>query len=481
MSGALIDIGEACALPSRKLREDTCEKWGYTVSKMGGQGVQIANYRDTTGKVIAQKVRFANKDFKFIGDAKNSGLYGQHLWRDGGKRIVITEGELDALSYSQATGNSWPVVSLPTGASGAKRAIEKSLQWLLTYDEVVLLFDNDAPGQTAASECSFLFPPGKCKIAKLPLKDAGEMLVAGKVKELANAVWEAKVHRPDGIVDIADVMERALQPTQMGLPWFSEALTHTMYGRRMGEIIMIGAGTGTGKTEFIAEQIYYDLMTLNMPVAVFLLEQQPHETVQRMASKQSGKLFHIPNREGEEPKWAVDDLRAAITAIKDRKLSMYDSFGATDWELIKNTIRFLAHSEGIQLFYLDHLTALAGAEDDERTGLERIMGEMASLVKELNITIHCVSHLSTPIGTPHEEGGRVMARHFKGSRAIGFWSHTMIGLERNQQEEDPTIRAQTTFRILKHRVAGHVVGETVTFAYDRETGRLNEAPTPSPF
>jgi twinkle protein len=76
--------------------------------------VQIANYiRD--GVVVAQKVRFPGKDFTFLGKPKDAGLYGMHLWRDGGKMVVITEGEIDALSVSQLQDNKWPVVSVPNG------------------------------------------------------------------------------------------------------------------------------------------------------------------------------------------------------------------------------------------------------------------------------------------------------------------------------------------------------------------------------
>jgi twinkle protein len=126
------------------------------------------------------------------------------------------------------------------------------------------------------------------------------------------------------------------------------------------------------------------------------------------------------------------------------------------------------------LFYLDHLTALAAAEDDERTALERITSEMAMLAKELQIVIHFVSHLATPEGKPHEEGGRVMIRHFKGSRAIGFWSHYMIGLERDQQAADETERQRTTVRLLKARFDGSKTGSTFFLGYDTTTGRLAE-------
>jgi twinkle protein len=102
------------------------------------------------------------------------------------------------------------------------------------------------------------------------------------------------------------------------------------------------------------------------------------------------------------------------------------------------------------------------------------MKEMAALANELQIIIVFVSHLATPEGKPHEEGGRVMIRHFKGSRTIGFWSYFMFGMERDQQAEDENARQRTTFRVLKDRYTGQATGSVVTLVYDKDTGRLAE-------
>lgn len=480
VSKDLIPVGEAVAIRPRGLTEETCQKWGYTVSELNGKPVQVANYRDLDGRIVAQKVRFKGKEFRFIGDTKEAGLYGQHLWRDGGKRVTITEGEIDALTVSQLQGNRWPVVSLQNGAASAKKSLQKSLQWLLGFEEIVLMFDDDEPGQDAVKECIGLFPPGRCKVARIAgFKDANEAHVAGQGAAVIDAIFGAKAYRPDGIVTIGDVKSEALRPVEMGLPWFSPKLNHTLYGRRIHEIIAIGAGTGVGKTELLAKQIHYDLTVLNEPVGAFLLEQQPADTVKRLASTHAGKQFHVPNRDPENPVWTPEELAAALAQIEHSKLFLYDSFGATDWEVIKTTIRFLAHSEGVRLFYLDHLTALAAMEEDERKGLERIMAEMGALVQELPITIHLVSHLATPEGKPHEEGGRVMIRHFKGSRSIGFWCVTMLGLERDQQAEDEEVRRTTTVRVLKHRPVGSAVGQCQWLQYQPDTGlyvELDEDP-----
>jgi len=374
------------------------------------------------------------------------------------------------MSMSQVQNHRWPVVSIPNGAQGAAKALTKALGFLLTFDEIILMFDMDEEGINAASKCALLFPPGRCKIAKLPLKDPNEMLVEGRAKELVSAVFEAQVFRPDGIVTVSDVRDRVLAPKPVGLPWYCPAMTSMTYGRRTGEIYALGAGTGVGKTDFLTEQMQYDIGVLNEKIGVFALEQHPAETVTRLAGKMVSLRLHVP-----DAGWEVSDLVSAVDLLEEADaLRMYDSFGATDWEIIQNTIRHLAHGDGIRIFYLDHLTALAAAEEDERKGLEKIMSEMGSLVKELDIMIILVSHLATPDGKPHEEGGRVMIRHFKGSRAIGFWCHFMFGMERDQQHDDPILRRTTTFRCLKDRFTGSATGEIFFLQYDQASGRLSE-------
>ena len=48
----------------------------------------------------------------------------------------------------------------------------------------------------------------------------------------------------------------------------------------------------------------------------------------------------------------------------------------------------------------------------------------------------------------------------------------MIGLERDQQNDDPELAKMTTMRVLKHRYDGRAVGKTFGLSYDDETGRL---------
>ena len=463
--------GDCQALPKRGLTEDACRKFGYMVGQLHGKVCQIANYRDDTGAIVAQKVRFPDKSFAMLGEGKHAPLFGQHLWKADGRRVVVTEGEIDALSVAQVFGLSWPVVSLPNGASGAKASIQRALSWLSGFDQVVLCFDMDDAGRKAAAECAPLFEPGKCAIAELPLKDANDMLVAGETKALVSAIWQARVYRPDGIVAMADIRDKVLAPIPVTSPWFLPTLAKATYGRRAGELVILGAGTGIGKTDLITQSIAHDVMVLGETVGVLFLEQGVGETGKRIAGKMVGKRFHVPDES-----WTQEELESAWAALEaTSRLHLYDAFGVMDWPTIKSRIHYMATALGCTKIYLDHLTALAAAEEEERKGLDRIMAEMAGLAQATKTHITAVSHLATPEGKSHEEGGRVMLKHLRGSRAVAMWAHFALGLERDQQADDPAQREKTTLRVLKDRFTGNATGLTIGLSYDRDTGLLSEA------
>lgn len=110
------------------------------------------------------------------------------------------------------------------------------------------------------------------------------------------------------------------------------------------------------------------------------------------------------------------------------------------------------------------------------TAVSRFSFLNVAFAKAHNVLFMLISHLTTPEGKSHEEGGRVTIRQFKGSRAIGFWSYFMYGMERNQQAEDVNVRHTTIFRILKDRLTGQSVGSTFALGYSAETGRLYPKP-----
>lgn len=459
-------------IPDRGISANIAEEFGVRVS------VDEATREITThyypyyrgGKIVAYKKRsVADKSFSVIGNGSGLPLFGSQRIGEGGKLLIVTEGELDALAATQmlrARGKNYRVVSLPSGANS--RSVRDNIEWMETFEHVFLALDQDGPGSRAAAEIAELLTPGRCKIMSFSEKDACDMLKNDKGAEFFNAVYSAQAFRPDGIVSVDDIYEEAIRPVEWGLSWPWETLTNATYGYRRTEIYGFGAGSGCGKTEGFKEIIDHVLNVHKLPVGVIFLEEPVSKTLKVLAGKKVNKRFHIP-----EGNWTIEELQEGVKDLRG-KVYLYNHFGSKDWENIKSKIKYMVLSLGIKDIFLDHLTALVAQESDEYKALNRIMEEMASLVQELDCTIFYISHLKKAQGTPHEEGGRVSADQFKGSGAIVFWSNFLFGYERNQQAPDDNERNTTTFRVLKDRNTGLSTGRTFLLWYDHSTGRWRE-------
>ncbi len=457
-------------IDARGLWNETCQKFRYGITGNGASWKHVATYFDVDGRPVAQKLRTAGKDFAVLGDMKSALPFGAHCWPRSGKQIVVTEGELDAMSVSQAQDNRWPVVSIANGATSVKRDMARWREYFKNFETVVLMFDSDEPGQKAAREAAMTLamPHGQVRIATLPLKDANDMLVAGRIKELVDAIFRAVPYRPGGSLTLREIRDQILEGTQEGLPWPWPSLTEATFGRRPGEIYVLGAGTGVGKTSLYF-QVAAETIRQGQKVGLVMLETPPAESGLRLASPFAGRAFFAPDNS-----WSQTELLSALQELEDRAF-IYDSFGSSEWEPVEAIIRYWRNAEDVQHVVIDHLTALSAQADDERRELDKIMAKLGGLAKELGICVYLISHLATPEGAPHEENGRVMIRHFRGSRSIGFWAHFIFAIERHQQSDDPTERMKSTFRVLKDRSTGRSTGLTIPMIYDPNTARLSEA------
>ena len=470
----LPELGEYRAIKRRGISEVTCRKMRYSHGEYflkrdddwESTPAHIVHVPNQDGASVAAKVRMANKEFRFVGDTKNSGLVFQNIFPHGGLRLVIMEGEIDALSYAEITDCKYACVSLPNGVSNAAEVCARSREYINSFDELILMFDQDAAGKEAAREVCRMFP--KAKLAQLPLKDANEMLQAGKGKELVSAVFNAQPWSPSGVLTLASLKEEILKPVEWGSPWAFPTLNEMTFGRRRGELVVLGAGTGIGKTSFLLHQAIADIHSGEEKIAMFLLEQNPVETSKRLAGKLDNKMYHLPPDAGKYTEAELSASVEKLIALDD--VFLFSHFGQKDFDSIADNIRWLAITHGVTQVYLDNLTALTAHAQDERRELDKVCEQLASLAQELNIHMVVVSHLTTPAKGSHEEGARVKAREFRGSRSVAMWSHFLLALERNCQHEDPFVRSVTTLRCLKDRNTGQANGRTVLLGFDASTG-----------
>ena len=161
---------------------------------------------EKTGKIVAAHLRSRDKKFSWIGYEKGLELFGQQLWQSGGKEIILTEGEIDCLTWSQVRDNRWPVVAVP-GVNSIDM-VKQNISFLSSFERVLLYFDMDEPGRAFAEEVAELLPPGKAFIGTTPLKDSNETYVEQGSKALFDTRWQAKEWSPPEVSSAWDVMNQ---------------------------------------------------------------------------------------------------------------------------------------------------------------------------------------------------------------------------------------------------------------------------------
>jgi twinkle protein len=454
-------VGKLRSLNKRSISKDTCAKFGYKVGEYKGTPVQIAPYY-VNGELTAQHLRFPNKDFIWVGDSKGVELFGQHLWEPRG-RLIITEGEIDCMTISQAFNNSWAVVSLPSGVGSTVKAIKNNLEYIGGFDDIVLAFDDDDAGRQALEKAVDIL--GKVRVCAYPsgCKDANDVLVNHGAKAVVDMVYNAKTQRPDGILVGSELWDIVNAPIPSGLEVPYPILQDAIQGLRKG-IYMFTAGSGVGKSTLVHEIGYHLLMEHKEKVGVIALEDGTQKSALRYPSLYLNKRLDLVSATEKELREAFD------ATINNDRFYLFDHFGSLDSTNLISKIKFMIKSLGVKYIILDHISIVISGlgVDNERKAIDMLMTNLRSIAEETECVFLCVVHINRS-GSNANRGEQISLRDLRGSGALEQLSDVVIALERDQQSEDTG--DISTLRILKNRTTG-VTGEADTLVYNKETGRL---------
>ena len=464
-----------CDLPKRGINLETCKFFNYGISQYSGTDCQVATYRDQSGLVAAQHIRFKDKRFIWKGDLSDIKLWGQELWRQqntGGVFVTITEGEIDAMSVAQATvsssGNYFPVVSLPSGAQSATKYVAANLSWLSQFVRIVICFDSDTAGLDAAEKVAKVLPTGKAAIANLPRKDANEMLLAGESELLRDLLFKASPIRPDNIFSAYDLWEDLVkEDTSRVCSYPFPELNRMAQGFRKQSLTTICAGTGIGKT-LLCREMAHHFISNGLKVGWIGLEESSKRSMQGILSIALNKPLHIDEK-------AVDqsELRQAFDYLfSDNRFILLQHFGSLDPDRLIDQITYMATGEECDVIFLDHLSlVVSGLSDgDERKQIDVCCTKLRQVVEKTGVGLVMVSHIRRTDGKPAEEGGDVNLQSLRGSSSIAQLSDLVICGIRSQQATEKSNELE--LKVLKNRHSG-CLGKADKLEYNETTGRLS--------
>lgn len=462
------------ALNDRKIREKTCEHFNVRVGVSETNGEISEHYYPISknGTTVAYKKRSLPKTFTVIGNCKGEvDLFGQSVSPTSGKRLLITGGELDAMSAWQMFNDKYPsasfaVVSLPKGENSS--AIKDNLNFVNSFEEVLIYTDMDEVGRKVADEIAKLIG-FKSKIVQTSEKDASDMLVKGKKEEFITAIFNAEARKPKGIVAGSSIsLDRIRQSTIPGYMTGYPELDKMLGGLRKGELTTLTAGSGIGKST-LARELGYRLRTQGLTIGNLFLEEPIEKTLQGYIAIDNGvKLSSLranPSLLSEE-QWTNSYNKLIST-----KWVGLEHFGSLPTEELMDKMRYLAYGEKCDFIILDHLSLVISGQvsDNERKDIDLAMTELAAFVNESGVGILSVVHLSrNKTKASFNEGGQVSLNDLRGSAALEQLSWNVIALERDQQGDN---KNESHIRILKAREEGWT-GVADSCIYDSTTGRL---------
>ena len=479
-------VGVVGALTDRGISEETAAKYGVRVTYDHDGNIAKHYYPYYNDKdLVAYKIRtIEGKGFKSQGSIQEGNLFGQQVFSKGGKYVTLVEGECDAMAAHEMTGSRWPVVSIKNGADSASGDIKKNLEFLESFDNVIICFDNDKPGKEAANKVAALFRPNKAKIMNIPegYKDANDMLKANQHKKFVDCFWQAKTFTPSGIIRVSEKLDEWKDRSQKeSIPYPWQGLNEKLFGMRKSELVTFTGGTGLGKSSITRELEHWLITHSKDRVGIIALEEDWKRTVDGIVSIEANDRLYL-NEKRES--YTQEDLNALFDKVieKDR-VFIHSHLGATDIDEIFAKLRYMIVGCECKWVVVDHLHMLVNVltEGDERRGIDNLMNRLRSLVEETNVGLILVSHLRRATGDRgHEKGVTVSLSHLKGSQGIAQLSDCVIALERDQQAKDPVEANTTKVRVLKSRYTGDT-GLACALQYNTETGRLFEVDSEDTF
>lgn len=455
----------------RGLTEEVCKRYSvlHEYSTTTGEIVKQIYPQTKDYKMVGYSERHEPKDFRKIGTSGNAvDLFGQHLYRNStSKDIVITGGELDALSASlmfsikQRKGyEPIPAVSPTNGETSAYKQLQYHYEWLDGFDRIILAFDNDDAGRAATDKAVKVLPKGKAYILKMERKDPNEYLVNDDIERFWNAYWRVEKYVPNGITastSLEDAMIEYVSTPRVSLPPFMRQLQAMLVGGLpIGYIVNLLAASGVGKSTIVNAIIIHLAMKFPEPIGVVSLEASEGEYGVNLASSYCKRNINLiegveakreylelpENRKKREELWKDDD--------GDPNFYIVDA----DIENMQDKCEYLVRGLGCRIIVFDPLQDIL----DELSGEDQAkwMKWEKDMVKKEKIIIINISH-SRKSGSgakANSRGAELNEEDMMGHSSIFKSGGINIVLGRDKEAEDDIERNTTTARITKARGTG---------------------------
>ncbi len=490
------------ALLSRGISEKTIERVGITESikyfgtlRKEDVSINFNFYRN--GELINVKHRHAfSKNFGLEKDCELILYNLDNIVVDKSKMVIITEGEIDALSIMEAYGEVRNIVSVPNGANSGKNQNLSYLDCpktkeLLQDRRLCLCFDADNAGRNLKDAFVSRFGEENCFIVNYPegCKDMNDVLLKHDKEAVKEVIEYRGFNKVNGVQDISDFENTVDNYYDHGFPNVDKvgiSELDKLIGFRGGELTMVTGISGSGKSVFLDFLMVQLSKIHNWRFAVCSMETPNAIHSTRLATKFINKPFrNVVSAHGELLK-----ERMTPEEYSEAKQFIYHHFhfishkveekngekhrGLMNIDYILTQAKRLKAMYGVKGLVIDPWNTLDHEMkngENETNYVSRVLSKIIAFAEDYDVHVFLVAHPTK--GVTNQQGVDRVATLNDISGSGNFFNKTHNGISVFRDKNDDTMPVEAHIQKVKFEFVGRL--GVAKLDYDRFTGNYSDS------
>lgn len=421
------------------------------------------------GQLVNTKYRTGDKCFKLCTGAKLL-PYNIDAIKDR-KECIITEGEMDALSFVEC--GRTDVISVPNGANANLSYLDDYIEEYFDDKDVIFIAsDTDTKGVELRDELMRRFGAERCRVLEYGegCKDANEHLMKFGRESLLLCISNAPETKLEGVFTVADFEQSLDALFEYGMQK-GVTIGHDNFDRLCSfetkRLCIVTGIPGSGKSEFIDEIAERLNMRYGWRFAYFSPENAPlayHAS--KLIEKFTGKKFDKEHLRNDEYKYVKEHLEHNFFFISPSDYKL---------ETILEKAKSLVRRKGIKALVIDPYNRLENQQGgrNETQYISETLDRLTNFAQQNDLLVILMAH---PTKLPRNKEGIIEAPTlYDISGSAGFYNKADFGIvvHRNRIENTTEVHIQK----VKFRHLGEC--GTVQFKYNLNNGRYSPYTTGS--
>ena len=477
-------------LQGRGISEKTARLYDVTAKK-DQKDILCFPFYDENGKLITIKYRNmkfrkgVNKSKEWFEKDTMPILFGMKQCSDF-STLVITEGQLDAMSVSEAGISN--AVSVPNGCSSFTW-LTPCAEWVNKFQEVIVFGDWENGKMTLLDTLKDRLD---CRVKAvrrkdyLGEKDANDILTKYGTEAIRKAINNAEEPRISNVKDLSTVKNidlNALERVKTGIFDIDRATG----GLVMGSVVILTGERGQGKSTFLS-QILCSVLDQKDPdgnpyTAFVYSGELTDQFFKRWLDFQLAgpeNISEIMNEYNEKDYTISNEIVDRITEWYRGRIYIYDNSVIPEedtnlTDLLINTVEQVIKQYGVRVVAIDNLmTALESIvnQNDLYLGQSQFVGKLKRLAMKYNVCIIVVAHPRKTAYTTNKKRD-LENDDVSGSADVTNKADVVLTCSRDRETD-----GLNYVQILKNRLLGrHRIGKNaIKLLYSEKCRRMYTTP-----